>query len=169
MLTLILGSLYLFTPSSPSPTPTPIRTNLTIPNSVGWSPDRRTMYFTHSSARTVFAIGYDPETGALGDERVFYAHDGPGEPDGFRVDADGNLWHAVYGEAAVLKISPEGRVVGRVNLPTRNATCVEFVGSELFVTTAGDEEGEGESKKFGGGLFRVDVGGKGLEHFEVKL
>lgn len=127
------------------------------------------MYFTHSSARTVFAIAYDPETGALGEERVFYAHDGPGEPDGFRVDVDGNVWHAVYGEAAVLKISPEGRVVGKVNLPTRNATCVEFVGTELFVTTAGDEEGEGESKRLGGGLFRVEVGVRGVEHFEVKL
>jgi len=69
----------------------------------------------------------------------------------------------------VLKISPEGKVVGKVELPTRNATCPEFVGTELFITTASDDEGEGESKEYGGGLFRVDVGARGHEVFKFKL
>ncbi|KAK3380086.1 hypothetical protein B0T24DRAFT_182226 [Lasiosphaeria ovina] len=142
---------------------------LTIPNSVGWSPDSRTMYFTHSSARQVLAWDYDMADGSRSNERVFYQHDGPGEPDGFRVDREGNLWHAVWGESRIIKISPEGSIIGQVNLPTRHITCCEFVGTELFITCAEDDEGEGDSKRYGGGLFRVDVGTTGLGHHNFKL
>lgn len=117
----------------------------------------------------MLAWDYDAATGAVSNERVFYSHAGPGLPDGFRVDTEGNLWHAFYGGACVLKISPAGEVVGKVELPTRNVTCCEFVGTELFITTASDDGGEGESKKYGGGLFRVDVGARGLEAFNFKL
>ncbi|KAK0623410.1 hypothetical protein B0T14DRAFT_428495 [Immersiella caudata] len=144
--------------------------DLTIPNSVGWSPDARTMYFTHSSARQVFAFDYDPATGDLSNERLFYQHHGEGEPDGFRVDVEGNVWHAVYGEGKVLKIDGKtGRLLGQVNLPTRNITCCEFVGRELFVTCADDEEGEGESRRFGGALWRIEVGVEGLKKHEFRL
>ncbi|KAL2018805.1 hypothetical protein VTK56DRAFT_363 [Thermocarpiscus australiensis] len=173
------GSLYRFDQGS---TATRARAGLTIPNTIGWSPDGRTMYFTHSSAREVLAWDYyDDEPLASGgggghhhrsplsNERVFYRHEGPGEPDGFRVDTEGNLWQAVYGEGRVLKISPAGKVVGEVRLPTRNATCAELVGGWLFVTTAADEEGEGESRRFGGGVFRVHVGATGVARYLFKL
>src|SRR5512140_2057224 len=140
-----------------------------MPNSVGWSPDRQTMYFTHSSARQVLAFDYDAADGSLSNERVFYRHEGPGEPDGFRVDADGHVWHAVWGESRIIRLSPEGKLVGQVNLPTRHITCCEFVGTELFITCAADKEGEGERKALGGALFRVDVGTTGLGHFDFKL
>ncbi|EFQ27032.1 SMP-30/Gluconolaconase/LRE-like region [Colletotrichum graminicola] len=145
--------------------------DLLIPNSVGWSPDNRTMYFTHSTDRKVYAWDYSPADGALSGKRVFYAHDGPGEPDGFRVDAEGNLWHAVYNEGRVLKISPAGELVGEVRVPTLATTCVQFVGTELFITTAqlGEAEGTEEQRELGGALFRVDVGARGLEPFEFKL
>lgn len=130
------------------------------------------MYFTHSTARTVFAWDYDAAgDGTLSNERVFYQHDGPGEPDGCRVDAEGNLWHAVYGESRVLKLSPRGQLIGQVHLPTQNVTCVQFVGTELFVTTAAMGEGEGpdEAVALGGAVFRVEVGARGLEPFAFKL
>jgi sugar lactone lactonase YvrE len=127
------------------------------------------MYFTHTTTQQVLAWDYDPATGEHSSERVFYQYDGPGSPDGFRVDVDGNIWHAVYGGACVLKISPEGKVVGKINLPTKNVTCPEFVGTELWITTAADDEGEEESKKYAGGLFKVDVGTTGLPHTDFRL
>ncbi|VBB86461.1 Putative protein of unknown function [Podospora comata] len=167
------GSLLRFTQTSP---PQLALTSLTIPNSVGWSPDQRTMYFTHSNAREVLAWDYDPSPSpssavTLSNKRIFYQHVGSGEPDGFRVDVEGNIWHAVYGESRVLKLSPEGKLIGEVRLPTKNITCVEFVGEELFITTAGDDgaaEGE-ESKVNGGALFRVDVGVRGVGHDLFRL
>ncbi|OTA95689.1 hypothetical protein M434DRAFT_393540 [Hypoxylon sp. CO27-5] len=163
------GSVFLFDGTR---TARSMRHPVTIPNSVGWSPDARTLYFTHSTERTVFAFDYDRATGDVSRERVFYVHDGPGEPDGFRVDVEGNLWQAVYGESRVLKISPEaGRLVGEIRLPTKNVTCPQFVGTELFITTAGMQEGEGteEEVELSGALFRVDVGVRGLDPFLFKL
>jgi sugar lactone lactonase YvrE len=70
----------------------------------------------------------------------------------------------------VIRISPEGEVVGEARFPTRNITCPCFVGKELWVTTAGEEdEKEVESRKFGGGVFRVDVGVRGVREFGFKL
>jgi sugar lactone lactonase YvrE len=162
------GALYNFARATPA---TRARSGLTIPNSIGFSPDGRTMYFTHSTAREVLAWDYDATSGgSLSNERVFYRHDGPGEPDGFRVDTAGNLWQAVYGESRVLKISPEGRLIGQINIPTRNPTCCELVGGgELVITTADDAEGEGESKRLGGAVFRVAVGAEGTKRFAFKL
>lgn len=129
------------------------------------------MYFTHSTQRTIYAFDYDESTGTYANQRPFYVHDGPGEPDGFRVDVDGNLWHAVYGEARVLKISPQGELIGEVHFPTRNITCVQFVGTSLFATTAGMDEGSGTAEEIenSGAVFKVDVGVTGLEPFEFKL
>ncbi|KAI1464689.1 regucalcin [Daldinia caldariorum] len=163
------GSVFLFDGTRPART---MRHPVAIPNSVGWSPDRRTLYLTDSTARTIHAYDYDPVAGGSAPrDRPFYVHPGTGEPDGFRVDVQGNLWQAVYGEGRVLKISPEGKLVGEVRLPTRNVTCTQFVGTELFITTAGMEEGEGmpEEVRLSGALFRVDVGVKGLEPFPFKL
>lgn len=145
------------------------RQSITIPNSVGWSPDGGIMYFTQTEAGTVFAWDYSAEDGSLSNERVFYKHQGTGGPDGFRIDVQGNMWHAIYGESRVIKISPEGKLIGEIKLPTRNITCTQFVGTELFITTASDPEGDEQSQKNGGALFRVDVGTTGVEPFEFKL
>ncbi|RFU73091.1 hypothetical protein TARUN_9165 [Trichoderma arundinaceum] len=143
--------------------------DLSIPNGIGWSPDNKTMYFTHSKSREVFAFDYSPETGDVSNKRLWYRHDGPGEPDGFRVDVDGNVWHAIWGESTVLKIDPKGNVIGSITLPTRNITCVQFVGTELVITSAADADGDDISQKYGGGVFKVDVGTTGLDLFKFKL
>ncbi|KAH8653409.1 regucalcin [Xylariales sp. PMI_506] len=162
------GALLLFAGRKPAQS---IKAPVAIPNSVSWSPDGRTMYFTHSSARTIHAFDYVPEDGSVSNERVFLQYDAPGEPDGHRIDVDGNMWSAVYGDSVVLKISPQGEIIGKIHLPTKNITCVEFVGTELFITSAGLEEGKGtpEEVDFSGGLFRVDVGVTGLPPHQFKL
>lgn len=127
------------------------------------------MYFTHSTPQQVLAFDYCTDTGAVTNQRVFYQHVGSGDPDGFRVDVEGNIWHAVYGEGRVLKISPEGKLVGQITLPTRNITCVQFAGTELIITTASDNSDDETSRAFGGDVFKVDVGVQGLELFDFKL
>lgn len=162
-----VGSLYRFTNTDREE----VVTGLTIPNSVGWSPDHKTMYFTHSKARQIFAWDYDVSSGALSNKRLFYQHPTHGEPDGFRIDADGNMWTAVYGESRVLRISSQGQVIGQVILPTRNITCVQFVGTELVITSAADEAGDADagSREHGGAVFKVDVGTRGLELFKFGM
>lgn len=103
-------------------------------------------------------------------KRVFWKHDGTGDPDGFKMDEEGYIWQAIYGESKVLKISPEGKVVGEIRYPTRCITCPVFIGTEIWVTTASDgDEKEVESAKYGGGVFKVDVGVRGLPEFKFKM
>lgn len=142
-----------------------------IPNSIGWSVDNKTLYFTHSTERIIYSYDFNASTGEISNKKSFYVHDGPGEPDGFKIDVEGNLWQAVYGEGSVLKISPQGKLVGKISLPTRAITCPVFVGEDLFITTAAEEETDKypESAKYGGGLFKVHVGVKGLPEHTFKL
>ncbi|KAK8076549.1 hypothetical protein PG994_003821 [Apiospora phragmitis] len=164
------GSVHMFTGRQDSVV---LKEGMTIPNSVSWSPDGQTMYVTHSSAGVIHAYDYAASSQTpIARERVFYKHDGSGAPHGHRVDVEGNLWTAVYGESHVLKVSGKtGIVIGEVKLPTQNITCVEFVGTELFITTAGMEEGAGSETEvdYSGGLFRVDVGVEGVPPHEFKL
>lgn len=160
-----LGSLYRFTEDGTRVTEIK---GVTIPNGIGFSPDLKTMYFTHSPTREVFAYDYDSATSAISNKRIFYKHDGTAEPDGLRVDIEGNVWQAFYGEAMVLRINPEGKVIGKVSLPTRNITCVQFVGEDLIITSAADKTFS-RSARLGGCLFRVHVGVKGMDLFKYAL
>ncbi|KAJ3474166.1 hypothetical protein NLG97_g9961 [Lecanicillium saksenae] len=162
------GGLFLFTKDSAQE----LLPGLTIPNGIGWSPDHRTMYFTHSPTRELFAFDYDPASGAMSNRRVHYHHaSGPAEPDGLRVDVEGHVWQAFYGEGMVLRIDGRtGGILARVKIPTRNATCVQFVGEDLYITTAADEDGtDEESRKMGGAIFKVHVGVRGMDLFKFRM
>ncbi|KFX98811.1 hypothetical protein O988_04178 [Pseudogymnoascus sp. VKM F-3808] len=141
-----------------------ILTSLTVPNGIGWSLNHKILYFTHSTASHVLAFDYIASTGSVTNERVFYYHEGPGDPDGLKIDIEGNLWLAIYGESRVLKISPTGELVGEITYPTSYVTCPVFVGTELWVTTGDDGKSD-----FAGGVFKVDVGVQGMEIFEFRL
>lgn len=136
-----------------------------IPNGISWTEDDGTMFFADSTRRVVWKMGYQSESGKVGERREWYRHEKEGEfPDGHAMDVEGNIWHALYGGGKVIRISPEGKVTGVVKLPVSNITCPVFVGTELFITTA-KKEGE----KWAGSLFRVDVGVEGVKKREVKL
>ena len=82
--------------------------------------------------------------------------------DGSAVDVEGNIWQAVFGGSRVLRISPEGKLIGEILLPTKNITCPTFAGTELIITSAADDSGDDEvSTKYGGSVFRTDVGIEG--------
>ncbi|KAL2216747.1 regucalcin like protein [Thermoascus aurantiacus ATCC 26904] len=139
-------------------------TKMTIPNGIGWNAKNDTMYVTDSPTGKIFAFDFNAETGEISNRRVhFHLDDGSGVPDGFAMDEEGCIWTAIYGGSKVLRISPEGKVIGEISLPTRNVTCAEFVGTELFITTAKDEEADKfpTSARYSGKLFKVDVGIRG--------
>ncbi len=80
-----------------------VRSNLSILNSVGRSPDFQAMYLTDPAAGKVFAWDSSAADGSLSNGRAFYSHEGPGDPDGCRLDVEGNVCHAIYGEGRVIK------------------------------------------------------------------
>ena len=140
--------------------------NVTIPNGIGWSPDNKTMYFTDTPTSNIFQFDFDAATGAISNRQVFFHVDEAegGQPDGFTIDAQGYLWTAVFGGGKVLRISPEGKVVGEILLPTRSISCPGFAGEDMYITSAEEEEPDKypESVKYAGSLFKVNVGVNGL-------
>lgn len=133
---------------------------VTIPNGMGFSLDEKTMYFIDTPTGNVFKFNYDRKTGDISDREVFYHHEGEGGPDGLAMDSTGHLWIAICGGGKVLKVSPGGKLVGEILLPTRMISCPAFAGEDLFITSAEEEKPEKypESARYGGSLFRVNVG-----------
>lgn len=121
------------------------------------------MYVTDSPTGKIEQYPYDPTTGklSLGEGKPFFTcpYEG-GVPDGHCQDAEGHFWVACFGTGKVVRVSPKGEVVAEVEVPTRCVTCPEICGTELFITTAEEEEPEKYpwSKKYQGALFKVDIG-----------
>jgi sugar lactone lactonase YvrE len=114
-------------------------TGVDVSNGLGWSPDRATMYYVDSPTRRIDAFTVELDSGALRDRRtVVEIPAGEGLPDGMTVDADGDLWVALWG-GDVRRYSAGGRLLQRLELPVSQPTSVCFGGAaldQLFITSA---------------------------------
>ncbi|RMZ78112.1 hypothetical protein DV738_g3977, partial [Chaetothyriales sp. CBS 135597] len=147
-------------------------TGAIIPNGISWNAKDDTMFFTSSPNQAVYAFDFDSKTGNISGKRTFFSVKEEGVyPDGHAIDAQGNIWHALYGGSRVIRISPSGEVTGVVHLPTRNITCCVFAGTTLYITSAKEAEPENypESARYGGSLFKVDVGVEGVPRHKARL
>jgi gluconolactonase len=96
------------------------------PNGLAFSPDESRLYVVQSGATPRNILVFDVTAGgtALTNKRVFIDA-GAGTPDGFRVDVDGNLWcgwgMGQAGLDGVHVFNPDGRLIGRIDLPERCA------------------------------------------------
>lgn len=147
---------------------TTVRTGVGVANGLAFSADGKTMYFADTHRETIWAYDYDVTTGDARNERPFLDFSGlPGRPDGACVDDADCYWVAcVYGWA-VLRVTPEGRIDRRIDLPVEKPTMPAFGGpglATLFVTSIG----QGGSRPLApgqrdpGGLFAIQTGARGL-------
>jgi gluconolactonase len=95
------------------------------PNGLAFSPDESLLYVVESRSVPRKILAYEVNNGkTLGARRVLIDA-GPGTPDGFRVDIDGNLWcgwgMGADGLDGVHVFNPEGKLIGRIDLPERCA------------------------------------------------
>lgn len=95
------------------------------PNGLAFSPDESKLYVVESRAMPSRKLRVFEVNGAtLGASKMFLDA-GPGTPDGFRVDIDGNLWCGWgMGEAdldGVRIFNPAGEPIGHIALPERCA------------------------------------------------
>jgi D-xylono/L-arabinono-1,4-lactonase len=155
--------------------------NIGIPNGLGFTRDRRRIYFTDSLARNLYIFDYDRRTGNLSNQKVFATIPaGEGVPDGMAIDSDGNVWTAIWFGARVKRYAPDGRLVSEIHFPVRQTSAPEFGGddlSDLYVTTAGISGGEeiappgyDFSRPRGGGLYRVrGTGSRGVPKYRSRV
>jgi sugar lactone lactonase YvrE len=148
---------------------------ITIPNGTTWNKLDNTLYFADSPFRTVYAFDYDPVTGSISNRRPFFTmpdttYGANAVPDGHCLDEEGYMWTAVHGGSVVLRISPEGEIVGEIKVPTQQPTCPCFCGEDLVITSAGGTSGpDGNGvDEFAGSVFKINVGVRGLKRFRFK-
>lgn len=161
------GALYRFDAQGHATRAADVRWAVT--NGPTWSRDGRTMYANDTVQREVVAFDFDPDSGALSNRRVWlrFAQD-DGFPDGMTTDADGRLWIAHWGAAAVTCHDPgTAAELLRVPLPASHVTNVAFGGpdlSTLFVTSArfGLNDAQRAAEPLAGALFAVATDARGL-------
>lgn len=141
---------------------------ITVPNSIAWSPDSRTMYLADTPTRHIFAFDFDLDRGTLGNRRVFATvPEGAGYPDGSTVDAEGGLWNAHWDGWRLTRYAPDGRIDRVLELPVQRPTSCAFGGEGLdvlYVTSASNRLTPDDLRRGpqAGGLFAADVGVTGL-------
>lgn len=118
---------------------TPMITDLTLPNGIGFSPDGKTLYVSNTGPR-MFVKAYDVGVdGSLSNGRVLISYtdhsDGPGVPDGLKVDMAGNIW--MTGPGGIRIVTPQGKVLGQIKLP-EVAANLGFAGDghTLYITAS---------------------------------
>jgi D-xylonolactonase len=143
-------------------------------NGMGFTPDRRTMYYTETGRREITCFDYDQATGDLTNRRVFARvpeRGGEGKPDGMTVDAEGCVWSARWDGHCVVRYAPDGTELQRITFPVPKVSCPTFGGpdyGDLYVTTAGGANRAEEGNQ-AGALFRVRPGVQGVPEFRSKI
>jgi gluconolactonase len=115
-----------------------ITRDLDRPNGVALSPDGKILYVaqSHGPAPIIMAYPLKPD-GSAGEGKVFFdckGLEGPGAPDGIKVDAKGNVFST--GPGGCLVLDPAGKLLGRIlcGRPTANVAFGNG-GSRLYLTS----------------------------------
>jgi sugar lactone lactonase YvrE len=133
-----------------------------VANALAFSPDDKTVYWADTPQHKIWAWDFDVNTSAMTNQRVFkqfaakpagwvsglpqngnYA----GRPDGAAVDAQGNLWVAMFEGKCVLQLSPSGQELQSIEAPVTTCTMPAFGGDDmqtLYLTSARHNRSEEE-------------------------
>lgn len=146
-----------------------LRGGCTIPNGIGWSPDGELMWWTDTAHGWIGAYRY-ADCGVALPDPVRRLRVPVGSPDGLCVDAEGCLWVALWGAGAVVRLTPEGRELQRVELPTSQPTATCLGGpalTTLFVTSAWTGLARA-AEPYAGAVFAVEVDVPGLAPYPLR-
>ncbi len=111
--------------------------DLKAPNGIAFSPDEKTLYASDTIGMNWSAYDVQKD-GTVANKRVLFdgtdlKKNGPGAPDGMKVDEHGNLFAA--GPGGILVISPEGKLLGYFSMGVSTANCGwGDDGSTLYIT-----------------------------------
>jgi gluconolactonase len=139
---------------------------LAFPNGIVLTPDGKKLYLAESQRNCVHVYEV-ASPGNLGERKRFAnlpakseaAGQIDNQPDGMCLDAAGNLYVAHYGMKQVQVLDPSGKLIRQYDGGNVTTSNVAFGGpnmDQLFITGGiGPEAGAG-------GLFRIDLGARGL-------
>jgi sugar lactone lactonase YvrE len=146
--------------------------NVSISNGIVWSLNNTKMYYIDTPTQKVVAFEYDNETGEISNKKVaIEIPEEMGFPDGMTIDAEGNVWVALWGGSAVSCWNPDtGELLRTIEIPAKNVTSCAFGDNDLgtlYITTARISTSDEDLEKFpfAGGVFKIRPGVKGVEAY----
>jgi gluconolactonase len=105
--------------------PTVATGDVSRPNGLAFSPDESKLYVVEAGTTPRAIVVFDVVGGSRLEHKRKFIDPGPGTPDGFRCDVDGNLWcgwgMGQEGLDGVHVFNPDGKLIARINLPERCA------------------------------------------------
>lgn len=142
-------------------------------NGMGFSPDRKTMYYTDTPKHEIYAFDYDQTTGNISRQRVLIkTEDGGGGPDGMTVDAAGDIWSTRWDGSCVVRYGPDGTEKQRIKFPVKKVSSVTFGDDDcasMYFTTAGGNNKKDNGEQ-AGAIFRLRLPGvKGVTEFYSRI
>lgn len=151
---------------------TKILDGIGISNGMGFTPDRKQMYFTDSPGGKIYLFDYDLETGKIKNQSVFVTvPESEGVPDGMTVDKEGCIWSARWDGGCLIRYKPDGKEDLRIQFPAKKVSSVTFGGEDyrdIYVTTAGGDKREEEGPD-AGALFHLNLDIQGVPEFLSKI
>lgn len=142
----------------------PVLPNLAMANGIALSPDGKSLWATEFGRNLLHRIHLaDATTIAPIGSAIAYRFVGPA-PDSMRVDADGNVYVAIYGQGRVLAFNRNGIPIGQVLLPGRDSghnlastsLAIDPKRNDLYAVTNDGDGGQGAT------VFHAKVFSKGL-------
>ena len=144
-----------------------------VSNGLAWSADGKTMYYCDSNTKRIEAFDFCCETGTLSNRRtVLEMPFETGIFDGMTIDAEDQLWVAVWDGACILRVDPdEQTILEQIDLPVSRTACCAFAGEsldQLVVTSAAYQRKE---EPLAGNTFVMPISATGLAgyRFQMKL
>lgn len=149
---------------------------ISIPNSICFSPDGGTAYFADTRVAKLMAVRVDPTNGLpCGEPRLLFDYGVQKSGlDGSVVDADGVIWNACWGASRINVISPQGALLQTLPVPAQQPSCPAFIGrdlGQLLVTSAwqGMDDARRAEDQHAGKTFVLDVAVRGRAEPRVVL
>ena len=154
------GILYRLSPTGDLTT---LDSGIRTSNGTAFSTDGKTMYFADTGNGLIrrFSVSDDMETineiMPLGGPDI-----APGLPDGSTVDSQGNYWNARVWGGCIACISPDGKTVSTIEVPTPGPTCITLGGKDrtrLYITSLNKRRSPDDPAPpaIAGGLFVANV------------
>jgi gluconolactonase len=130
-----------------------LTSELNRPNGLAFSPDEKYLYVGNSSSKRRLWMRFEvTPDGGLANGQIFADASGSpedGVPDGMKVDKKGNVY--ATGPGGIWLMSPEGKHIGTIVLPSNAANC-----------NWGDKDGKTLYITAGTGIYRVRLNIEGI-------
>jgi sugar lactone lactonase YvrE len=162
--------------------------NAIVANALAFSPDGKTVYWADTPQHIIWAWDFDAVNSAMTNQRIFKKFNAKpdgwtsglpangnygGRPDGAAVDAQGNLWVAMFEGKRVVQLSPTGVELQSIEAPVTTCTMPAFGDDDmqtLYLTSARHNRSEIELRRepLMGCVFsiRVNVAGRPVNFYK---